>query len=185
MSKSTDTKLEFIKARANGKSYRTIAKELDINPSTCYEWEKVYKADIDRLSKERLAEVYEAQSLNRAARLEAIAVHRQKVIDALEQKDYTEVSADKLADMLIKADKAIGEYTDQATTEQTYTDYFTELNSLYMEAKNGKLTPADIKARLELITKIDAGRGGITLDFDTEPKEIPQPEYYTDQAAAF
>lgn len=181
MSKSTDTKLEFIKARAAGKSYRTIAKELDISPSTCYEWQKDLKADIDRLTRERVAEVYEAQSLNKAARLEAIGVHRKKIIEALEQKDYTEVPADKLADMLLKADRAIAEYVDQEQTEQTYTDYFTELNTLYMEAKNGKLNPADIKARLELITRIDSGRGGLDFDIDLLPKEIPEEEYYTDE----
>lgn len=181
MSKSTDTKLEFIKARAAGKSYRTIAAELSISPSTCYEWQKDLKADIDRLTRERVAEVYEAQSLNKAARLEAIGVHRKKIIEALEQKDYTEVPADKLADMLLKADRAIAEYVDQEQTEQTYTDYFTELNTLYMEAKNGKLNPADIKARLELITRIDSNRGGLDFDINFIPKEIPEEEYYTDE----
>lgn len=180
MSKSTDTKLEFIKARAAGKSYRTIAKELDISPSTCYEWQKELSGDIERLSQERIAEVYEAQSLNRAARLEAIGLHHKKIIEALEQKDYTEVPADKLADMLLKADKAIAEYGDSERTETTYTDYFTELNLLYMQAKNGKLSPADIKARLELIHKIDGARGGLDFDIDLTPKEIPEEEYYSD-----
>ena len=43
--KSTDKKLAFIKARAAGKSYATIAKELRISQSTVYEWNKELAED--------------------------------------------------------------------------------------------------------------------------------------------
>lgn len=183
MSKSRDTKLEFIKARAEGKSYRTIAKELSISPSTCYEWAKEFKSDIDRLSQERLAEVYEVQRLNREARLEAIGSHRQKILEALEQKDYTEVPADKLADMLLKADKAIAEYDEIGREPESYTTLFNELNLLLLEAKQGKLAASDISSRVALLNKIDIEQGGLDIP-SLSPLKVPQPEYYTADARA-
>ena len=38
--KCQETKTEFIKLRASGKSFAYIAKELSISKSTCSSWEK-------------------------------------------------------------------------------------------------------------------------------------------------
>ena len=52
--KPNELKQQFIEARADGKSYSTIAGELHISKSTCTAWERELKDQIDALKKEQL-----------------------------------------------------------------------------------------------------------------------------------
>ena len=51
--KTTDKKRDFIRLRAEGKSYRAIEQEIGVSRSTCGEWERELRADIDALRQER------------------------------------------------------------------------------------------------------------------------------------
>ena len=55
--KSQETKAEFTKLRASGKSFDYIAKELSISKSTCSSWEKELKDAIAELKQEQLNEL--------------------------------------------------------------------------------------------------------------------------------
>ncbi|MCY7102697.1 hypothetical protein [Streptococcus oralis] len=55
--KSQETKTEFIKLRASGKSFDYIAKELSISKLTCSSWEKELKDAIAELKQEQLNEL--------------------------------------------------------------------------------------------------------------------------------
>ena len=160
MSKSNKLKLQFIEARAEGKSYRAIAKELKISVATCQEWQQQFNTEIDQAKSDRLKEIYEAQALTRQARLESLGEHRTKIIEALQEKDYKDIPADKLADMLLKVDKELeGTYSElelPAPQPIEYKGIMVELDKLLQDANANKLSPAQIKARLELIKVYDA-----------------------------
>jgi neutral trehalase len=55
-----EAKTEFIRMRAEGKSYRKIAEALHISRSTCGEWEQEFKEDIARMKQDQLNDLYEA-----------------------------------------------------------------------------------------------------------------------------
>lgn len=69
--KDTETKLAFIKARAEGKSYSTITKELGIAKATCTSWEQSLKGDIEAMKRAQTEELYTAYNMKREARIKA------------------------------------------------------------------------------------------------------------------
>lgn len=70
--KDTETKLAFIKARAEGKSYSTITKELGIAKATCTSWEQSLKGDIEAMKRAQTEELYTAYNMKREARIKAL-----------------------------------------------------------------------------------------------------------------
>lgn len=76
----------------------------------------------------------------------------------MQEKDYKDIQADKLADMLLKVDKEIeGTYSTLEQPQPTeYKGIMGELAHLLQDANTNKLSPAQIKARLELIKVYDA-----------------------------
>lgn len=189
-SKSNKVKLQFIEARAEGKSLRGISAELKISTSTCVEWDKQFSKEIDQAKADNLKEIYEAQALTRQARLESLGTHRAKILEALQEKDYKEIPADKLADMLLKVDKEVESTYSTLELPQVqpieYKGIMTELTKLLQDANANKLSPAEIKARLELIKvyeeQDEKQADPFNLDFrsyDTEDTE-PLREHYLD-----
>lgn len=51
-----ETKTEFIRLRAEGRSYSYIADKLHISKSTCSSWEQEFKGTIAELRQEQLNE---------------------------------------------------------------------------------------------------------------------------------
>lgn len=76
----------------------------------------------------------------------------------MQEKDYKDIPTDKLADMLLKVDKELeGTYSElelPATEPIEYKGIMVELGKLLQDAN--KLSPAQIKARLELIKVYEA-----------------------------
>ena len=58
--KSIDEKTEFIRLRAEGKSYGYIAKELGMSKDTCSRWERELSEKIAELKSQNLDELYES-----------------------------------------------------------------------------------------------------------------------------
>ena len=91
--KSTDKKLAFIQARAAGKSYAKIAKELRISQSTDFEWNKELAEEVGKAKAEALQEIYTQYGMTAQARLEALGKQLDKLNTAIEQADLTTVPA--------------------------------------------------------------------------------------------
>ena len=100
--KSTDKKLAFIQARAAGKSYATIAKELRISQSTAFEWNKELAEEVGKAKAEALQEIYTQYGMTAQARLEALGKQLDKLNTAIEQADLTKVPAEKLLELRLK-----------------------------------------------------------------------------------
>lgn len=105
--KPNDQRNEFIRLRAEGKSYTAIGKELNISKATCTAWEKELKAEIADKKKEQLEEMYEAYYMTREARITKLGQTLESIEDALSQVDLTQVSPEKLLDHKLKYMEAL------------------------------------------------------------------------------
>lgn len=74
--KPQEQKAEFIRLRAEGKSYSFIAGCLDISKSTCTSWEREFKSQIAELKAEQLNELYDSYYMTREARIRKLGEPR-------------------------------------------------------------------------------------------------------------
>ena len=109
--KPAELKKEYIRLRAEGKSYSFICEQLHISKSTCTKWERALAAEIDELKRAELAELCESYSMTKEARIRRLGDTLEKINAALEQADFTAVDPAKLLDFKLKYTEALkGEY---------------------------------------------------------------------------
>lgn len=142
--KPQEQKTEFIKLRAEGKSYSYIAETLHISKSTCSSWEKELQDAIAELKQEQLNELYNSYFMTKEARVKKLGETLNGINEALEAVDLSEIPAEKLLDFKLKYTEALkGEYTG---IERAY-----QLNKDNIEAKDIVLAYRD------LLTRVQAG----------------------------
>jgi len=112
--KPTELKQEYIRLRAEGKSYSYIAGELHISKSTCTKWEKDLASQISDLKRAELTELYESYGMTKQARIKRIGETLDKINAALANADFSEIDPAKLLDFKLKYTEALkGEYIPQ------------------------------------------------------------------------
>ena len=104
-----EAKTEFIRMRAEGKSYRKIAEALHISRSTCGEWEQEFKEDIARMKQDQLNDLYEAYYMTKQARIEKLGHALQRINTALDGADLTAMEPKELLDYQLKYMAALRE----------------------------------------------------------------------------
>lgn len=115
--KPTELKQQYIQLRAEGKSYSFIAEQLHISKSTCTKWERDLASEIDDLKRAELAELYESYSMTKKARIKKLGDTLDKINNALEQVDFSEVDPVRLLDFKLKYMEALkGEYVGTKPT---------------------------------------------------------------------
>lgn len=140
--KPQELKQEYIKLRAEGKSYNYIANNLHISKSTCTKWEQSLSADIAQLKKEELNTLYDSYHMKKEARIKQLGNTLKKVEDALEEIDLHEIAPEKLLDFKLK-------YTEALQKEYV---------STYPTFKLNSLNSTDIvKALTDLLNRVRAG----------------------------
>lgn len=111
--KPQEQKAEFIRLRAEGKSYSFIAGSLEISKSTCTSWERELKAQIAELKAEQLNELYDSYYMTREARIRKLGDTLAAINTALGGVDLATVPPEKLLDFKLKYTEALkGEYLD-------------------------------------------------------------------------
>ena len=141
--KPQEQKQEYIRLRAEGKSYSYIADKLHISKSTCSNWEKELGADIAQLKQEELNSLYDSYHMKKEARIRQLGDTLDRVEDALAKTDLTEVAPEKLLDFKLK-------YTEALQKEYVGTDPAFKLGD--------SLDPRDIvKALGDLLDRVRAG----------------------------
>lgn len=105
--KPIEAKHKFIELRAEGKSYDYIAKELNISKSTCKAWETEMQTQISFLKAEQLTELYDKYYMTREARIKKIGGTLQRIEDALDGADLTELPAERLLEFKLKYQEAL------------------------------------------------------------------------------
>lgn len=120
--KPQETKTEFIRLRAEGRSYSYIADKLHISKSTCSSWETELKGAIAELRQEQLSELYSSYAMTKEARIKKLGDTLESINTALDGADLTEIPPEKLLDFKLKYTEALkGEYTGSGTPYQ-FTD---------------------------------------------------------------
>ena len=152
--KSAEQKQEFIRLRAEGKSYRAIQAETGISRSTCSEWEKELRTEIDRLRAENLEELYSSYGMAREARIRRLGETLRRIDTALDGVDLSTLSPDKLLLLKLKYESALREEHSAATyTEATGAagDTLDAITDLYRRTASGDTTPEKAKVELSVI----------------------------------
>ena len=110
--KPAETKAEFIKLRAEGKSYSFIGEKLSISKDTCHRWEQELSEAIADLKREQMEELYTAYKMTKEARIKRLGDTLESIDTALAQVDLRTVPPEKLLDFKLKYTEALrGEYT--------------------------------------------------------------------------
>lgn len=115
--KPAETKTEFIRLRAEGRSYGYISDRLHVSKTTCTTWERDLARQIDDLKKAQLAELCESYGAAKEGRIKRLGETLEKINAALEQTDFTEVDPAKLLDFKLKYMEALKE--EYAVTRPT------------------------------------------------------------------
>lgn len=158
--KTTDKKLEFIRLRAEGKSYRAIEQEIGVSRTTCGEWERELRADIDALRHESLEELYTQYGMAREARIRRIGDTLRRIDEALADVDLSALPPEKLLDFKLKYSTALrDEYTATASTEATgaATDTLEAIQGLYRRITTGETTTEQAKTELSILDRMVDG----------------------------
>lgn len=108
--KPVELKKEYIRLRAEGKSYSVIAEQLHISKSTCTKWERDLSRQIEKLKRAELQELCESYGMSKEARIKKLGETLDKINTALEQTDFSVIDPAKLLDFKLK-------YTDALKAE--------------------------------------------------------------------
>lgn len=154
------TRLEFIRLRAAGYSYRAITAKLNICRDTCSVWAHALKDEIDDCKREQLDELHTAYHMTRQARIERLGKTLAGIEDALAKADLESMPPEKLLDYKLKYAAALkDEYT---CTESPYrlkkpldADGLIEaLEGLLERVQGGELTADQIARESTLLASI-------------------------------
>lgn len=105
-----ELKNRFYVLRAlQGKSYDTIARELEVSKPTLIKWEREAREVFTILQEFRIREVLADYQFGVENRLSVLIELAQKFKDELLKRDYDEVPSNKLTEMLSITLKSIGE----------------------------------------------------------------------------
>ena len=142
--KPQEQKTEFIRLRAEGKSYSVIADTLHISKGTCTAWERELKDAIAELKQEQLNELYSSYFMTKEARIKKLGDTLESINTALDGADLSQIPPERLLEYKLKYTEALkGEYTGSGTPYQFTAD---------------KIEPKDIVTALgDLLTRIRAG----------------------------
>lgn len=153
--KDAETKMKFVEARAAGKSYATIHRELGISKSTCSEWDKAFKEEVTNMRRAEWDAIYEAHGMTRRARIEGIAAQRDRIAEAISQKSLEELPADKLLELYLKYQRELkAEFVEASEpTDNTLDGMAEAYEAIIQGAKEGIYGPNEVKA---LISALDA-----------------------------
>jgi len=122
--KPQEEKAEFIKLRAEGKSYSFIANALHISKSTCTSWERELKDQIVQLKREYLSELYDSYYMTREARIKKLGDTLAVINKALDEMDLSTLPPEKLLDFKLKYMDALkAEYIDTNPPQRLGTNF--------------------------------------------------------------
>lgn len=158
--KTADKKLEYIRLRAEGKSYRAIEQEIGVSRSTCSEWEKELTPSITRLRQDTLEELYNEYGMMREARIRRIGDTLRRIDAALEAVDLSALPPEKLLDFKLKYSAALkDEYSSivHAEASGAASDTLATIQDLYRRIANGETSTEQAKVELSVLDQMADG----------------------------
>ncbi len=158
--KPQEKKVEFINLRAEGKSYRDIAKALNINKNTAMKWDKELNDKITELKQEQLDELYNSYAMTKEARIKRLGDTLENINKALEGADLKELPPEKLLDFKLKYTEALKEeYTGSGKPYKFNdsiepTDIITALSDLLNRIRAGDVSSEQAAKESTVITNL-------------------------------
>ncbi len=100
--KDNETRDRFVELRAQGKSFASIAEELNVSKPTLIEWSKDLQVEIANLRAVNVEALHERYRLTKERQLQALS-HQLEIVEAeIEKRGLTDVPTDKLYSILFK-----------------------------------------------------------------------------------
>lgn len=106
---TTEIKEKFIELRAKGWSFDKIAKETGKAKQTLIDWSKDLQEEIANSKAIELESLYESYYLMRESRLKTFGAILNKIKEEVEGRDLSEISTDKLLELLLKYNNQVKE----------------------------------------------------------------------------
>jgi len=94
-----ETKERFMVLRAKGKSFSSIAQELNVSKQTLINWSRDLKGEIENLESIEVEALREKYSLTTQKRLEFLGESLNKIKSELESRDLSQIPTDRLLTM--------------------------------------------------------------------------------------
>lgn len=157
MAYDNEVKNLFVILSAEGKSQRTIAKELNITLTTVQEWTKDLKADIEILKQQNKDKLLNTYTTIKQAHLTNLAQAVTRIDTELNKRDFTDVSTKDLLELKLKYQKTlISEYEKEPQIFElqeleTATDYKKEYDRIYSQVTAGQVSPNQAKVLLQIM----------------------------------
>jgi transposase-like protein len=167
--KTAEEKLSFIEKRGQGKSYAVISKELSLSKDTCSKWEQELKEEIATYKGEQLQELYNTYYMTKEARIKKIGDTLTRIEASLQEKDLSELTADKLLDYKLKYMEALkAEYIETSTTpiNSNYNskDILLTLADLFNRTRQGQTSPEQATRENLILSNILRAYEATTLE---------------------
>jgi transposase len=100
--KDQKTKEEFIELRVKGLSFADIAEKLGVSKQTLINWSKEFQFDIQNMRAIESEALQKKFCLSAEYRLDFFRKQLEKITHELNQKDYSDLPADKLLGLGLK-----------------------------------------------------------------------------------
>jgi len=97
-----EVKNQFIEMRAKGHSIRSIAKHLNLSPTTLVNWQSDFDAEIARLKSVELECLYEQYHILKEHRIETLGKQLENIKTAISGRDLSDVATEKLLDLQLR-----------------------------------------------------------------------------------
>lgn len=105
--KPAEMKSEYVRLRAEGKSYGAIAETLHISKTTCSAWEQELRSQIGEMKKAELIALSESYGMSKKARIDSLGKILRKIDAAIDAADFSDVEPTKLLDFKLKYTEAL------------------------------------------------------------------------------
>jgi len=116
---------EFIKLRAEGNSYDSISRQINISKPTLISWSKKFKIDLHNLSEIKRESVREQFAISKLNRLEVLSEQLKKARLQLKERDYSDIPTVQLLNIIIRIEERLAnEESDGIIFKEEYEDSF-------------------------------------------------------------
>jgi len=137
MDTKLDQKEQFIQLRAKDVPYEKIAKELGVSKPTLIKWGKEFQIEITNRRAFEIELLQEKYFVSRKKRIELLGIRVEKLVGEIEKRDFSDISTDKLIDMLVKLISLLKqeEIPIKLKEKASFEDTLAEITDSYIEWK--------------------------------------------------
>ena len=136
--KDLETRERFVELRAQGRSFESIAEELNVSKTTLITWSQKLDREIQNARYLAYQKLIEQYKMTKIERINSLMQQLQKINNAIDEIDIKELS---YKDLIILKEKLINQLNGEASNMRYQTGEFNEgFNSLIEYTKKQEIT---------------------------------------------